>query len=91
MTFPAHVSALKLSGQWPASDEHGHYSFAMSLPGDVVSGHFSDNAILLLPNEPATITFTPNDPKAKASITVRDPYSATCIQKISGWETTPFQ
>ncbi|MCA0043643.1 beta-mannosidase [Celeribacter litoreus] len=42
-----------------------------------VAGHFSANAIMLLPGMPATITFEPKELNAKAEFTLRDLYSAT--------------
>ncbi len=61
---------ITLTAQRPA--------FFVALEADV-PGRFSDNAVLLLPNAPATITFTPKDPAAKPRLTLRDLHSATCI------------
>ncbi|GHC61057.1 beta-mannosidase [Neogemmobacter tilapiae] len=40
-------------------------------------GRFSQNAMALFPGHPATITFTPKDPKAQPQFTLRDLHSAT--------------
>jgi beta-mannosidase len=42
-----------------------------------VSGRFSANAVTLFPGYPATITFTPEDPSAVPTFTLRDLHSAT--------------
>jgi beta-mannosidase len=42
-----------------------------------VSGRFSANAVTIFPGSPATITFTPEDPKAQPVFTFRDLHSAT--------------
>jgi beta-mannosidase len=42
-----------------------------------VAGRFSANAVTMFPGYPATIRFTPADPKAKPAFTFRDLYSAT--------------
>ncbi|WP_068109251.1 beta-mannosidase [Tropicimonas marinistellae] len=52
-------------------------AFFVTLEADV-PGRFSDNAVLLLPGQPASITFTPRDPAARPNITLRDLHSATC-------------
>lgn len=43
-----------------------------------VPGRFSTNAVTLFPGHPATITFTPEDPSATPTFTLRDLHSATC-------------
>ncbi|MFN3576283.1 MAG: beta-mannosidase [Tabrizicola sp.] len=43
-----------------------------------VPGRFSTNAVTLFPGQPATITFTPEDPSADPTFTFRDLHSATC-------------
>jgi beta-mannosidase len=42
-----------------------------------VPGRFSTNAVTLFPGYPATITFTPEDPSAVPTFTLRDLHSAT--------------
>ena len=42
-----------------------------------VPGRFSTNAVTLFPGHPATITFTPDDPSATPTFTLRDLHSAT--------------
>jgi beta-mannosidase len=42
-----------------------------------VPGHFSANAVTLFPGYPTTITFTPEDPLAVPTFTLRDLHSAT--------------
>lgn len=42
-----------------------------------VAGRFSTNAVTLFPGYPATITFTPEDPSAVPTFTLRDLHSAT--------------
>jgi beta-mannosidase len=42
-----------------------------------VPGRFSANAVTLFPGHPATITFTPEDPSAVPTFTLRDLHSAT--------------
>jgi beta-mannosidase len=42
-----------------------------------VPGRFSTNAVTMFPGYPATITFTPEDPSAVPSFTLRDLHSAT--------------
>lgn len=42
-----------------------------------VPGRFSTNAVTLFPGTPATITFTPEDPSAVPTFTLRDLHSAT--------------
>lgn len=42
-----------------------------------VPGRFSANAVTLFPGYPATITFTPEDPSASPTFTLRDLHSAT--------------
>ena len=42
-----------------------------------VPGRFSANAVTLFPGHPATLTFTPSDPKAEPVFTYRDLYAAT--------------
>ena len=42
-----------------------------------VPGRFSANAVTLLPDHPVTITFTPEDPSARPTFTLRDLHSAT--------------
>jgi beta-mannosidase len=43
-----------------------------------VPGRFSTNAVTLYPDQTATIIFTPEDPSATPTFTLRDLYSATC-------------
>ena len=47
-----------------------------------VSGRFSRNGVLLLPDEAVTVTFQPDDPAAMPDFTVRDLYSAT-VERVS--------
>lgn len=42
-----------------------------------IPGRFSDNAIMVRPGVPATLTFAPEDPTAAATFTLRDLHSAT--------------
>jgi beta-mannosidase len=42
-----------------------------------VPGRFSANAVTLLPGQPVTITFTPQDPSASPAFTFKDLHSAT--------------
>ncbi len=42
-----------------------------------VPGRFSNNAFMVFPDHPATLTFTPDDPAATPKFVVRDLYSAT--------------
>lgn len=42
-----------------------------------VPGRFSANAVTMFPGHPATITFTPDDPSATPTFTLRDLHSAT--------------
>jgi beta-mannosidase len=52
-------------------------AYYVSFEADV-AGHFSDSAFDLLPGEPKTIHFTPDDKTTKPNFTIRDLYSATC-------------
>ena len=40
-------------------------------------GRLSDNAVTLVPGEPATLSFTPDDPGARPQFTLRDLHAAT--------------
>jgi len=48
----------------------------VSIEADV-AGRFDDNAITVLPDEPARICFTPTDPDTAPNFTIRDLHSAT--------------
>jgi beta-mannosidase len=43
-----------------------------------VPGRFSENALMLFPGQPATLTFAARDPDANPCFTVRSLHSATC-------------
>ncbi len=53
-------------------------AFFVALEADT-PGRFSDNNFLLLPDIPALVHFTPQDPAANTRLTLRDLHSATCL------------
>jgi len=70
------VTIRQAGDEWQLSIEAARTALFVAAEADV-SGRFSDNALTLIPGQPAEISFRPTDTNKAPGFTVRDLYAAT--------------
>ena len=86
-SLPLVDAAIKVSTKtadtgWNVTLEAHALALFVTAEADI-PGRFSANALTLLPDQPVTLQFTPENPNAKPNFSVRDLYSATYAQAKS--------